>query len=218
MDDDIPTVEALYDKLKGYVRWLASKRSSPSNVLMSAQELEGELNAEIVFGFMYYQGRVGGMDEMVKVVKRMLHNRVGELVHRFYGTHRSAEKGMRSLEESGGTMSDIFSHGDDVDLLADTIPEPQPGPLDQTIANESLAEFWGMLDDDERRMVSAVIYPDRRMRAQIRLRSWRRSHVFQRCTVTLDCALVAEALHMDIDYAKVIWRSIRQKWRESHND
>lgn len=200
MDDDdqhpIETIEDLYNRLHRYIGWLAYTKSSDANVLTQSDELEGELLAEMVYGYQYYKDQKLEDDDLLYVIKRMLDNRIGELIHRFYGTHRQAEATI-----------------DDYDGL---ISEPDSGavsPEEYVEAAELVQGFYDILTVDELDIVHVLINQDQRIARRIRLIGIRKTFVYKEPVVTINADLVADALHRGRSEVRALWCSIRSKWR-----
>jgi len=192
MAEPAMSVEELYDKLNKYIHWLAAKKAT-DHVLMEREELEGELYEQLVYGWMYYRDRGLTVGELLAVIKQMLNNRISELKYRFYLTHRSAEKEMMDLD----------------DLECDGPPDPEH-------IVEHMLRFSGFLDTlecGERTIVDAILWPDKRMCDQVRLRTFRRSYVYDVPSITIDWKLVADALHIQYAEARQAWSSVKRKWR-----
>lgn len=193
--DEIGTVEELHARLDKFIKWLAYRRAS-GHILMQADELEGYMYEELVHGWQYYGKRGLSTGALLAVVRRMLDNRIGELVHRFYKTHRSVEATMMNLD-------DCVSMADGVSME------------ERVRSSEKFDKFWNMLDEQEQDIVAALLNFDNRVRQQVILRGYRRSYVFASCVVRIDSSLIADALHYSRTDARHLWSSIRRKWRSN---
>ena len=193
-EQPIKTIEDLYNRLSRYVSWLAYTKSS-DNVLMQSDELEGELLAEMVYGFQYYKDQDLGDSDLLYVIKRMLDNRIGELIHRFYGTHRQAESTM-----------------DDYDELVSKPSDAAPDPERYVEHTELLCEFIESLTVDEQELVAVLLSQDERIAKRIRLVAVRKTFVFKEPHISINADLVADALHKDRQEVRAIWCSVRRKW------
>lgn len=196
--DEIKSVEDLYARLERYIRWLASVKAT-DHVLLRQDELAGYLYEELVHGWLYYSKNGLSAGELLAVIRKMLDNRVSELMYRFYKTHRCAESSIADLDDV-----DNVSTGCSLEGLMDS--------------KDRCSRFYESLTEAERHIVDALLNFDDRVRQQIILKAYRRSFVFQSCTVKVDYRVMADALHMEKGYARHLWKSICEKWRDSLDD
>jgi hypothetical protein len=100
MERTIQSPEELFEELRRYVRWLSSRKSRANNVLMMQDELEGELSLELFKGWLYYNDKGLSDGELLAVVRRMLDNRISELMRMYYRTSRLASSSNESLDDN----------------------------------------------------------------------------------------------------------------------
>lgn len=86
----------MMSKLSKFVWFLVWNNCNEDHACMNSDDLASELNLELVKGINAYPCLPE--EQLMAVLKRMLDNRVAELIHRFYGTHRKAEKVTISFE------------------------------------------------------------------------------------------------------------------------
>jgi hypothetical protein len=190
------TIDEVYGTLKNYIRWLASYRQT-DHVLMQADELESELREELVKGFLYYKERNLPDDELLKVIKQMLFNRIGELVYRFHATHRSAE--VYAMDYDSAIW--LPAHG--------TTEDEYDG-------NERVSKFLRMLTLEERTVARMILIgEDARWNHSMELKSMRRTFVFHDPTVSPDHTDVMRAMTMNNSEAHTLWLSLKFKWWQS---
>lgn len=193
--DEIKSVEDLHARLERYIRWLASVRAT-DHILLRQDELVGYLSEELVHGWLYYSKNGLSAGELLAVVRKMLDNRVSELMYRFYKTHRMAEANIADLDDV-----DNVSTGCSLEDFLDS--------------KDRCSRFYESLAEAEKRIVDVLLNFDNRVRQQIILRAYRRSFVFQSPVIKVGYRVVADALHMNRAETKRLWESICKKWRES---
>lgn len=193
---DIDSMEALYDALKRHISILANAVSSPTQILMERDELIGELSFELCKGWLYYKDKELPDAELLSVVCRMLQNRIAELQVRFYYTHRKA-----------GSSALLI---DDLEIPGGSYPAQYVESI------ERVRKFFASLSDIEGEVVRALLGNDRRIVQQLVLQDMRRSFVFKNPTLRYTSKMISDALHIDIVSAKIIWKSIAVKWKESY--
>jgi len=197
--DGITSLEALYEHLNRYIKWLSYRNANASNVLLQADEIEGELLYEMVKGWVYYQHRGLNNDELLKVIKRMLANRIGELKYRFYHTHRHVELGMVDLDDLAELVADS---GDSISSV--------------TESKERVHAYFECLTPFEREIAVQLVQPDARVGQQLELMGHRKSFVHRQPTVTINPYVLARALHYGVEAIKTGWDSAERKWRSMY--
>ena len=212
------TLGALYVKMKRYIRWLSSV-SATDSVLLQQEDIQSELAAELIHGFLYYEDSITDPAELIRIVKQMLHNRVGELIYKFHLTHRKEEVYQVDIDSLAGYEDtgddDTRQHlGGLVDQITDnelnqTIPDPQ----ELAEYSEDYARFIALLTPSEMDIVDALLNYDPRVKQQITLTGMRKSFVYGRPTVSINYRIVADALHLDREETHKLWTSIKPKWR-----
>lgn len=173
-------IQKAYDDVYRFVRYLASCNSDDNNVMMQANEIEGELWVEFVKAIRRYSHLP--YEQLLAVIRRMMDNRVAELRYRHYVTHRKKENGIRDVD--------------------DLVEEPYSGvcPEDAAISSERIAQIQRRLSATAREVFIAVIYGDERVTDQCRLAGWRRAFVYKGGGhVRLTPNILANALAKEID-------------------
>lgn len=197
---DITTVEMLYTHLNRYIKWLSYRHANMHNVMLQPDELEGELLFELVKGWMYYQQKGLSSPDLLKVIKRMLTNRIAELKYRFYCTHRHAELGAVEL-----------------DSLVDSLGDSTMDPESRFDSSSRVHAFMNYLTPFELSLVLYLLQPDRRLGQQIKLLGYRKTFVYKQPTITLGPDMVAKALHFDVQVVRSAWRAVKQKWNSMYD-
>lgn len=194
MNTEIATVEELYDRLQKFIHWVCWRRSS-EHILMRRDEIEGELYLEMVKGWLYYKDEGLSSGQLLAVMRKILDNRIGELVHKFYSTHRRDEHNIIDYDS----------------MWAET--DSRMSPEDLAEHRDAFTMFLDTLSEDERQVVDLLLHPDFRLAQQMALSSMRKSWVYKNPTVTANPRIISEALHIEYTYAKELWAGIRRKWR-----
>jgi hypothetical protein len=97
---------SMVDRLAQFVWWLTWNNCNEDHPCMNSQDLHSELQLELIKGIQCYPWLPE--EQLMAVLKRMLDNRVAELIHRFYGTHRKVEKLTISLEIDMDCREEIY--------------------------------------------------------------------------------------------------------------
>jgi hypothetical protein len=212
------TLGALYVKMRRYIRWLSSV-SATDSVLLQQEDIQSELAAELIHGFLYYEDSITDGEELIRIVKQMLHNRVGELIYKFHITHRKEEVYQIDIDslagyedtDDDGTRQHLGSFVDEIldNELNQTIPDPQ----ELAEYSEEYTQFIALLTPPEMEIVNALLNEDPRVRQQIVLTGMRKSFVYEKPKVSVNYKIVADALHLDRAEAFRLWTSIKSKWR-----
>ena len=110
-------IEDLWDDIHRFIRYLAAKNAT-GEILMDEDEISGELMLELVKGVQYYADRKMSRSAMLAVLRKMMDNRIAELRHRYYGTHRKSAASNISLDDTYGGSDDPISEiiPDDFDV------------------------------------------------------------------------------------------------------
>jgi DNA-directed RNA polymerase specialized sigma24 family protein len=189
------TLEQLCEHLRKYVLWLSYRRQTNS-VMLGQDDLADDLWEEVIKGWLYYKDKGLQDEQLLAVIRQMLDNRVGELVHRYHGTHR----------EAGNTYVDL----DDVQSVDLDALDPQ----DAVEQDQHVRQFLESLEPHEMEVVCAILYPDARMGQAVGLASIRRGFVFDNPAISVGPDLMSSVLHIDLKEVKRRWHIIRRKWRE----
>jgi len=193
MTADADTADAVYEDLKKFVRYLAKSNGNSNNVMMAADELEGELWVEVAKGLNVY-GELPH-NELLAVLRRMIDNRLAELKYRHYITHRAAENNMV-----------------DIDGLWD---EPDSSSPEDVVASlEKVRRVRDSLSPMAKQVFDAIVVGDERIMWQCQLAGMRRAYVYANGgTVTINSHIISVALAIDGDKAKACMREIKKAWR-----
>lgn len=205
MSDKFSSVEELTEALIGFVHHLASRYCNPNVVMFEYDELVGELFLELVKGWNYYNPKDLPKEQMLALVRRMLDNRIAELRHKHYGTHRGIALSNLSID------ADTEGSGLVEEELED---KTTSGPEDITVSNARVSEVYERLTDASRMVFEAVIKgSSQRLSALVKLSSIRACAV-SNGRITIKPWIVADALLVDEESVKKSFREIRQVYAE----
>lgn len=144
----------IYEQLEGFVYFLANRNQDPDMpASMEFDELVGELFLELVKGIEYYRGVP--KERMIKLLKRMLDNRIGELRYRYYLTHRGKGRMALSLSIS------VDDNGEDSDF-SELIPDDVDVET-QCESHERVKLTRMRLSDTARKVFDALIFGNKRL-------------------------------------------------------
>ena len=190
---------SIYNELKAFVYWLAHNNCNGNVTLMEFEEVAGELFLEVAKGLEHYSHIPA--DEQVKVIKRMLDNRLGELKYRHYCTHR--KEGLNALS--------IDNHGDDENEETLNIrSEADTETLCESSAR--VTDTRSLLSPTAQKVFDAIIYGHEDLQIQIWLSTLRASAVYKTHKVQMRSWHIADALKMDERKVRAAMAEIRDAY------
>lgn len=212
------TEEDIYEAMIKFVYHLA-RRYANEDLMFQMDELVGELMLELVKGVKYYSSKSLSMEQMKAVLRRMLDNRISELRHRHYGTHRIHAKFTLSLEidlyddDDGGMVEPVGVLFQERVTDSDLAPDPASvfSSLERVNATRAL------LSEEAARVFDACIFGDDRLAMFMWLSSVRASSVRKNGIVSLKPWIVADALMMSELEVKKAFSQIRRAYDEVAN-
>jgi len=192
------TAEDVYDHFTNYI-WYISLHigSMASDVLTEPEELVGELNEEMVKGFNQY-GHLP-FSQLSKIIKTMILNRIGELRHRYYGTHRKAAVGILSTDSPD----------------AESAEDKVGNPAHILESKERVAATRMRLGESAKKVFDAVVMEeDPRVTRELLIVTTRAYETFEKPNVRIKPAMVARALGMEIKEVEKAFREIKKVYGE----
>lgn len=109
----------LYSEMERFIYHLAWRYNSSTVIMMSMEEIAGELWLEVVKGMQYYSGKQMSDENKKAVLRRICDNRIAELRHKYYGTHRKLSKtdtSVETLEQEGLDVEETASNIESMDV------------------------------------------------------------------------------------------------------
>ena len=179
--DKFSNEEEVIANLVKLVYWLANENKNPDNVMMSFDEIVGELFVEIVKGLDRYKDLP--QNELEAVIRRMMDNRISELKYRYYITHRKHENSLTVALTDAEDDPDEF-------LLSDQ----QYNPASMSTSLERVRQTRGSLSNTAQRVFDILIFGDERLNQQLRVSTMRARSVYKDFKVIIRPHHVADAL------------------------
>lgn len=203
--------DELYGHLEKFVHYLAHSKANGA-FLMDHDEISGELFEEMVKGYQRY-GHLP-QNQLLKVVKRMMDNRISELTYRYHVTHRKYALKARSLS---GEMCEYPSKLDDwTEEIIWTSCENGSNVDELFDSKERVRQTFDALSISAERVLFALLYGCPNLTAQIELSGRRSSHIYKTPDreIKIKPWHVAEALLMDEAEVKKAFIEIKQTYIE----
>lgn len=192
MSDDKLRVRAYKDLIK-LVRWHAYRCGVRGHWLLDPEDIEAECLLTLAKCMDKYLG-VLNYESFTYATRQAMRNRVASLLERAYGTHRSVEFDMDSLDrllcvddDDGLSLGDVVP-GDDVIAIA--------------MSECGIESFRRSLRGLDRRVLDALLGYNVRVPIYLDMARARRSSVFKKPTIRVDAHMVALALCEDEDDVK----------------
>jgi hypothetical protein len=179
--DKFSNEEEVIANLVKLVYWLANENKNPDNVMMSFDEIVGELFVEVVKGLDRYKDLP--QNELEAVIRRMMDNRISELKYRYYITHRKHENSLTVALADAEDDPDEF-------LLSDQ----QYNPASISTSLERVRQTRGSLSNTAQKVFDVLIFGDERLNQQLRVSTMRARFVYKDFKVIIRPHHVADAL------------------------
>jgi hypothetical protein len=197
--DKFSNEEEVIAKLVKFIYWLAGHNANPDNVMMSFDEIVGELFVEIVKGLDKY----GDLpeEELEAVLRKMMDNRISELKYKFYVTHRKFE---RSLTIA---ISDAENNPDEY------IGSDHTNPASVSASKERVRRTRDQLSPTAKEVFDMLIFGDDRLNMQLNVSNMRAKSVYKDFKVKVRPFHIANALR--ISEAEVVdaYDEIREAYK-----
>lgn len=190
--------EKVYDELIKFVHWLAKQNEDLQNPMMWADEIVGELLIELAKGLDHYAELPE--DELLKVLRKMMDNRISELKYKYYITHRKGHVGSVSTQDSA---------------VAETVESDGASPEEVVLSRERVKAVREKLSPIARDVLDVVLQWDDRLAQVMELSIIRAKFVYKKTSkVKVRPHNVADALFMDDKQVKHAFREIKAVYRE----
>lgn len=219
--------QEVFDELDGFVKYLAGTRQRPDDVLMSADELMSELYEEMVKGFQTYGHLPQG--ELIAVLKRMMDNRVAELVYRYFVTHRGEGVNARSLstqydsdtEEDAATVrmheQQAFSIEAEISVVIGTRISIDPSVIYES--RDRVLRTRECLSRDAKKVFDVIMESHPLLEQHIKLAGMRASFVYKGAgTVKVQDWQVADVLQLDVKKVRRLFTEIKETYEDICNE
>lgn len=231
--EEINNLDDLYQQFYRYIHWLAHclNKDHKLHILLSDDDLAGDLFEELVKGWRHYGDKLP-TDQLLRVIRKMLDNRIGELIYKYHVTYRRHDAKAISydvlMEALDGQIwenpRELAEHWRDkrvaIAMFRQSAEQSRFTTSNSYMENlddsaRRTDQFLNSLTLEEYRIVEAILTNDKRVGQQIKLRGIRKKFVYQNGgTIRINADLIADALHVDRPAVRRLWRSIKKKWRE----
>jgi len=199
--------DEVYGSLLKFVYYLAAQREHDA-ALLGFQEIKSELFEEMVKGYARYGHLPRG--QLLAVIRKMMDNRLSELTHKYYLTHRGLGVNAKSMPEADEAwFEDVVwtSDGNDCSVLEEFLD-----------SKERVEETLNALSREDRKVLLSVLYGCPGLEKQIKLSGLRASFVYTaRGTIRIKPWHVAEALEMEEEDVKKSFKEIERAYAEVVN-
>ena len=190
-------------EMEKFAYWLAS-RNAGQPVLLETDEIVGELMLEMAKGLQHYANLP--MEQLKAVIRKMMDNRIAELRHREYGTHRALGIGALCL--------DYDPHDDsDIDAMMTHVDVPAPGSVEEIAeSHERVRLVRDRLTPVAQEVFDAVIFGNERLNAVTSMSAIRHGVRFSRGSLSLKPWHVADALFLPVKTVKTAFVEISEAY------
>lgn len=209
--------EEIYNELERFVLWMANRNGSDVDVLMESDELVGELLLEMAKGLRTYSHLP--KDQKKAVIRKMMDNRISEIRHRVFGTHRRLGLSPIRLDQetdladATGIQDGAYrQHGH---FVVEELVEEEGSDPYESIENVSLTRQ--LLSENAKKVFDAVIYGNERLGNLARLSGKRHEAVFGTDRVRIKTWQIADSLLMEPRQVRRAIREIRRAYSEVCN-
>lgn len=191
-------IEQTYVRLVKLAYWMAGNNANQNNVMMSFDEIVGELLLEIVKGVKHYEDLPD--NELDAVIRKMMDNRISELKYRYYKTHRKDELSLTvSLSDGDEWLNEI--EGDE--------------SVDDIISSKHrVQETRTKLSDIAKEVFDALIFGNKRLSDMLKLSNMRGKAVYKNHKMRIKPYHVADALMISEAQVVKSYKEIRDAYQE----
>lgn len=218
MLEDRDEMQAVYQDLERFIKFLAVRNAGDFQVLMSSDELIGELNIEFVKGFAAYNHLP--KEQLKAVLRKMFDNRIVELKCRFYETHRKSEKTIISLDIDV-CVADISqvspyhqgSSSEDATPVEELV-EGDPDSAELVESKDRVLATREMLSPTAKKVFDALVFGNQALAQVMYLVCQRAAKVFKESSPNVKAWHIADALNLDEEEVKIAIKEIKNAYAE----
>ena len=192
--------EQTYVRLVKFAYWLAGNNQNQHCVLLSYDEIVGELLLELAKGLRHYEDLPD--DELDAVIRRMMDNRISELKYKFYKTHRKIE----ISDSSYVSLEDYIDY--------QTLKSDRPDAEDIADSKHRVQVTREELSPIAKRVFDALIFGNKRLNAELKLSNKRANSVYKNHKVHVRPHHVADALLISEKQVIESYNEIREVYQE----
>jgi DNA-directed RNA polymerase specialized sigma24 family protein len=191
--------EQTYVRLVKFAYWLAGNNQNQDSIMMSFDEIVGELLLELAKGLQHYEDLPD--DELDAVIRRMMDNRISELKYKYYKTHRKyeLEKVVLSWDECS-EWENSTGHGSDTENI--------------TESKRRVQDTRNGLSPVSKEVFDALVFGNDRLNNQLKLSNMRANTVYKNHKVRVRPHHVADALLISEKQVIDSYNEIREVYQE----
>lgn len=208
------TIDDVIEDLQEFIYYLAHRNDSIDTIMMDFDEIVGELSEELVKGFYYYQDKDLTKPQMLAAIRKILDNRISELIYKYFKTHRVAGINyvpVDSLAEQDDDVDVVSYKLTRVDIQAFVAISPSPEAI--TDSQDRVYELFTSLSPNAQRVMGAIIKGNELLSMNIDLSIQRASHAFKNGTVKMQPWHVADSIGISEQEVKKAFQEIRQEYK-----
>ncbi len=194
--------EETYVRLVKFAYWLAGNNQNQHSVMLSFDEIVGELLLELAKGLQHYEDLPD--NELDAVIRRMMDNRISELKYRYYKTHRRDE------------LEKVVLSWDDYSEWEKTVDDGSDAE-DIAESKHRVKATREKLSPIARRVFDALIYGDDRLNQQLQISNMRASTIYKNHKVSVRPHHVADALLISEEQVIQSYGEIREVYQDVCN-
>lgn len=208
--------EGVYKALLKFCYKLGHENVNDANIMMSFDEIIGELLEELVKGLRHYPDLP--YQQKLAVIRRMLDNRISELRYKYYVTHRKAHNNDLSYESD---LSSEESHAteDKSKVIVSDHGADEPAPETWLMSIERVTDTRNKLSDMAKKVFDCVVYGGNRRLENILVIHLQRSATLKTApTMKIKPWMVSDALLMDEKEVNSAFEEIKMAYRQVCSD
>lgn len=211
------TIDDIIAALQDFIYYLAHTRCTSDTLLMGFDDIVGELLLELVKTFMYYKDKNLTKGQMLAVIRKTLDNRIGELIYRYFKTHRVVGNNyipIEQLAEMEDEDDDTLYHpsASSIDIHLEVFPTAET----ILISKQGVLQLRSMLSPAAIKVVDAILDGHPMVAEQVRLSIDRAAFVYKSGgTVRIEAWHLADGLAMDVNDIKRAFVEIRKAYVEA---
>jgi len=203
------TFEELYEKLEKFVHYLAHSKANGA-FLMDHDEISGELFEVMVKGYARYNHLP--KEELLAVIKKMMDNKISDLIYTHYVTHRGLAIGSDSIPESDNPACDWTK------TIAWSSNERLQSVSSLVESRERVQDTYNRLSPNAQRVFQAIILGSPELDLQLEMSYLRASYIYQdEWKVKVRSWQIADSLSMGVSTVKKALTEIRKVYAEVSN-
>jgi hypothetical protein len=193
--------EEIYSELERFVHWLAYNNQNPNNVMMEEDELVGELLLEFAKGMEYYKEKNLSKTQLKAVLRKMMDNRIAELRHMHYGTHRKAIASSMSMDDDSNGLEEFVSDSStDPSVICDS--------------KLRIIQTRNRLSDTAKQVFDAMLFGNERLTRFVKLSVTRRNNKYKNARASVKTWHIAEALMLQDRQVRTAMKEIKSVYAE----